>query len=70
MVNTIGEHKCKQKDVNNKNKEMLTMNSELKMLTGSPIYAIHNDSRGYTSPVKMEKFESVSQGQSMEVVIE
>ena len=32
-VNIIGEHKCKQKDLNNENKEMLTITSELKMLT-------------------------------------
>ena len=51
-MTTIGEHKCKQKDVNNENKEMLTIKSELKMLTESPICVIHNDLRGYTSPVK------------------
>ena len=33
MGHTIGEHKCKQKSVNNKNKEMLTIRSKLKMLT-------------------------------------
>ena len=36
IVNTIGEHKCKQREqinVNNKNKEMLTIKSEPKMLT-------------------------------------
>ena len=36
-------------NVNNKNKEMLTIKSELKMLTESPIFVIHNDLRGYTS---------------------
>ena len=54
MVDTIGEHKCKQKDANNNNKEMLTIKSELKMLTSKSICVIHNDLRGYTSPVKKE----------------
>ena len=31
---------------------MLTIKSELKMLTEKSIYVIHNDLRGYTSPVK------------------
>ena len=53
-MNTVGEHKCKQKDVNNENKEMLTIKSEPKILTEKPIYVIHNDLPGYTSPVKNE----------------
>ena len=32
-VNTIGGYYCKQKAVNNENKEMLTIKSKLKMLT-------------------------------------
>ena len=31
---------------------MLTIKSELKMLTEKSSYVIHNDLRGYTSPVK------------------
>ena len=52
-LNTIGEPKCKQKDVNSENKEILTIKSELKMLTEkSHLYVIHSDLGGYTSPVK------------------
>ena len=40
MVDTIVEHKCKQKDVNNNNKEMLTIKSEPKLLT-SKSYLCH-----------------------------
>ena len=32
---------------------MLTIKSEPKMLTAKSIYVIHNDLRGYTSPVNI-----------------
>ena len=52
MVHTISDHRCKKKGVNNKNKGVLTIRNELKMVTTRPHYVIHNDLRGYTFPVK------------------
>ena len=37
---------------------MLTIKSELKMLTEGPIYVIHNDLQSYTSPVKKIQSEA------------
>ena len=61
MVEAISQHKCKQKDVKNNNKEMLTIrtrnvNIKKRVLNANSEvlseYVIHNDLRGYSKKLK------------------